>query len=229
MAASHLPVAPRPGPETLHPEGVVRSLPERAAPGDDLGVALAAAQGDPRAAASVWNRYSTLVRGVLCRSLGPSDELPDLVQEVFLRFFKQIKTLRDPSALRSFLIGITLRVARSELRRRRVRRWLRLTDTGVLPEEATTRPSDPHHALTRLYAILDTLEDRGRLAFAFRYFEGYELTEVSAALGCSLATTKRHLARAEERIHRIIRNEPIFAPYLDRKDESAPHPEDLHG
>src|SRR4051794_25499185 len=108
----------------------VRRLP--AAPRSDAELVGAGAAGEPDAAALIWDRYASLVRGVLFRSLGPAGEIDDLTQDVFLRFFRQVKTLRDPSVLRSFLIGITLRVAGSELRRRRVRRWLRLTDTGVL-------------------------------------------------------------------------------------------------
>jgi RNA polymerase sigma-70 factor (ECF subfamily) len=192
--------------------GGVHPLPR--APLADADLAALAARGDPRAAAEIWDKHSSLVRGILCRSLGPSDEIADLVQEVFLRFFRELKNLRDPNALRSFLIGITLRVAGSELRRRRVRRWLRLTDTGTLPEPASERSSDPQHALTRLYAILDGLDTRGRLAFTLRHFEGYELTELAAALGCSLATAKRHLARAQDRVYAITRREALFAPYL---------------
>ena len=45
--------------------------------------------------------------------------------------------------------------------------------------------------MKRLYEVLDKIDDRGRMAFVLRHLEGYELTEVAEALGCSLATTKR--------------------------------------
>jgi RNA polymerase sigma-70 factor, ECF subfamily len=223
--ASHLRSVPR----LVTPnEGVARVQPPKPRPLDDEELAAAAARGDRAAASRIWDLHSALVRGILARSLGPSDDVADLVQEVFLRFFREVKRLRDASALRSFLIGITVRVVRSEARRRRVRRWLRLTDTGTLPETTTERSSDPGHALTRLYRILDALDDRARMAFTLRHFEGYELAEVAALIDCSLATTKRHLARAQEKVYAIVKREPIFAPYLQPLAQDIASREGFH-
>jgi RNA polymerase sigma-70 factor (ECF subfamily) len=162
----------------------------------------------------VWDRYAGLVRRILRRSLGPDADVEDAVQDVFLRFFSQVGGLRDPGALRPFLIGITLHVAGSALRRRRVRRWLRLTDDGSLPERAGARDDDEARAaLRRLYAILDRLDDAGRLVFVLRHIEGLELTEVAAALGTSLATTKRRLAKVTGRVLAMIERDPALAEY----------------
>ena len=58
------------------------------------------------------------------RSLGPQHEVEDIVQDVFLCLFGRLHTLRDPVALRAFVIAITVRTARYEIRRARVRRWV---------------------------------------------------------------------------------------------------------
>ena len=220
--ASRLHSVPRLG---TPPSTVAKVHPLRPRPVDDAELAAAAVAGVPGSAARIWDAYAGLVRGILGRSLGPSEEVADLVQEVFLRFFRELKRLRDPAAMRSFLIGITLRVLGTELRKRRVRRWLRLTDTGTLPDLPAERSPDSRHALARLYRILDGLDDRGRMAFTLRHFEGYELAEIALAMGCSLATTKRHLARAQERVHAVVKREPIFLPYLqgDAPPAEAPN------
>src|SRR5277367_3203183 len=115
---------------------VVRRLPG-SAPIDDATLARLVAAQDPRAAAALWDRYATLVRGILRRTFGPVAEVEDLVQDAFIGLFRTLPGLRDPEALRSFVVGTALRVARSELRRRRVRRWLSLTSTGSVPETET--------------------------------------------------------------------------------------------
>jgi RNA polymerase sigma-70 factor (ECF subfamily) len=182
---------------------------------DDATLARAAADADPAAAGIVWDRFSALVRGLLRRSLGPNHDVEDQVQEVFLRFFRQVGTLRDPTAVRSFLIGITIRVAGTELRRRRFRRWLFLTDTGALPDEAVVVvDEEAREALARLYVILDRVDDESRLAFVLRHIQGLELTDVAAALGISLATTKRRLAKVVPRVHAMVARDPILAIYL---------------
>jgi len=190
----------------------VRRLP--LAGGDDASLSRALADGQPAAASIAWDRFAPLVRGILRRSIGPDAEVEDAVQEVFLRFFRQVGGLRDAGALRPFVIGITLRVAGTELRRRRVRRWLRLTDDGDLPERAgAAADGDARAALRRLYAALDRLDDAGRLIFVLRHFEGLELTELAAALDTSLATTKRRLARVTARVLAMIERDPALAEY----------------
>jgi RNA polymerase sigma-70 factor (ECF subfamily) len=181
---------------------------------DDTAVARALLEGQPGAPAVAWDRFSPLVRGLLRRSLGPGADVEDHVQEVFLRFFREIPRLREVSAVRSFLVGITVRVARSELRRRRVRRWLRLTDDGVLPETAAPSSEVAREALARLYALLDGARDEDRLAFVLRHLEGLELTEVAAGLGVSLATAKRRLARVTTWIRAQMAGDPVLADYL---------------
>ncbi|MCC6527808.1 MAG: sigma-70 family RNA polymerase sigma factor [Polyangiaceae bacterium] len=194
--------------------GVVQALPLDL--GDDAALARAAAARHPAAARVIWERFAGLVRGLMRRIMGPAGDVDDLVQETFLQFFSHVHRLRDPSRLSSFVVGIAMRVARSELRRRRVRRWLHLTDTGVAPDSAAPGPTDhaARQALERLYAVLDRVDDRARLAFVLRHVEGLELVEVAEALGCSLATAKRRLGRCDRRVLAMARSEAALRPYL---------------
>jgi RNA polymerase sigma-70 factor (ECF subfamily) len=183
-----------------------------ATPDEDL--ARAACEGDPRAAIAIWRRYGVQVRSKLLRWIGAHD-LDDHVQEVFSRLFEQLPRLRQPSALRSFLIGITLRVACTELRRRR--RWrLRLTATGELPDLAQHGADDgiAREALSRFEAILGRLAPRSRRVFVLRYVDKLELVDVAAAMDISLATAKRHLSRASLRVFAMAEREPALVDYL---------------
>ncbi len=194
----------------------------------DEGLALAACEGDPRAAMAIWRRYGVQVRSKLIRWVGTHD-LDDHVQEVFSRLFEQLPRLRQRSALRSFLIGITLRVACTELRRRR--RWrLRLTATGELPELAEHRGDDGsgRQALSRFETILGKLAPRTRRVFVLRYVEKLELVDVAAAMDISLATAKRHLSRASTRVFAMAEREPALAEYV-RDIKRRTLPDDLSG
>jgi len=181
----------------------------------DAQLVASALEGHAGAATIIWERYVVLVRGILRRSLGLRD-VEDQTQEVFLRLFDSLPNLRDPAALKSFVFGIALRVAGTELRHRRMQWWLRLTPTGVPADCQLACHDDPEAkaALGRLYAILDQLGTRARLAFVLRYVEGMELTEVAAALEISLATAKRQIARAASRVFAMVERDPALAQYL---------------
>jgi RNA polymerase sigma-70 factor (ECF subfamily) len=201
------------------------AVPGRALSGaDDASLARAAAEGHPLAASVIWDRFSPMVRRMLLRSLGPHRDVEDLGQEVFLRLFRQIDDLRDPGALKNYLIGITVRVVGSELRRRRVRRFLHLTDSGVLPEdEGVAVDHQARKALSRLYEILDGVHPEGRVAFVLRHFEGLELTEVAAAMDLSLATVKRRLSKVSFHVATLVKRDPWLCEYLAPGREALGH------
>jgi RNA polymerase sigma-70 factor (ECF subfamily) len=190
---------------------------------EDAALARLLAAGDARAAAALWDKYAGLVRGILRRMLGPDGDVDDLVQEAFLGLFRNLPGLRNPDALRSFVAGTAFRIARSEQRRRKSRRWLSLTSTGTVQDAPERGGCDPEarRAVKRLYEILDAIDDHGRTAFALRHFEGYALPEVALALGCSLSTAKRSLMRAEDRVNAMVRRDPLLAGYLREGDEGA--------
>jgi len=172
-------------------------------------------RSEPRAAVLAWRTYAVMVRGLVIRALGPGAEVEDRVQDVFAVFFRKVSTLKDPNALRSFLFGITIREIQTELQRRRVRDWLKLSSTGEPVETIAPADENAHHAFERLQRVLQSLDTRGHLAFVLRHFEGYELVEVAEALCCSLATVKRVLAAVEMRVWSLAAQDPYLAPYLE--------------
>ncbi len=182
---------------------------------DDPALVRALALREEWAARAVWNRYASLVYGILNRALGSPSESEDLTQEVFYRVFASAGRLRDPGALRSFLYSSAVRRLRSHLRAKRVRRFLSLSDTGEVPEQpAEGCDSEGRELLVRFYRMLDTLGANERTAFTLRNVEGLSLQEIADVTGSSLATIKRRLQRASEHVEKLAREEPDFAEYL---------------
>jgi RNA polymerase sigma-70 factor (ECF subfamily) len=196
------------------PKSMRRPLLTRDSPDEQL--AAAASVGDARAHALIWKRYSAPVRSKLVRWLGPHD-IDDHVQDVFVRLFEQLFRLREPSALRGFLMGIAMRMTCAELRRRR-RSRLRLTATGDVPEAQTPMATEDHapdrEALWRLEAILGRLAPQSRRLFVLRFVERLDLADVAAAMRISVATAKRHLARTSVQVSAMVEREPALADYL---------------
>ena len=193
-----------------------RVLPGRASEGegDDAAVVLALRRGAPRAELDAWNRFSAQVDGTLRRLLGPGqpdDDREDLLQEVFIRFFRRVSTLREPAAVRGFLTGICLRVVRGEIAGRRRRRWLRLTPTGDAPDVgASVRDDEAREAVRRYYGVLEALGGQDRSIFVARTIEGLTLEDVAALHDVSISTAQRRLARATKRVAALVRRDPLL-------------------
>lgn len=183
---------------------------------DDVALSAALRAREARASIEVVRAYGPLVRRIVSRFLGPVGDPQDLCQEVFLRFFKRIDELRDPAALRGFLISIALGVGRNEARRARVRRWIGLTSSGDLPEVAGPTSWDPEarEATAHLYVILERLSAEDRSLFTARFAEQMEVADVAAAHRMTLATAKRRLSRLTERLGAKMSRDPLLESYV---------------
>ena len=183
---------------------------------DDATLAAALIANDVRAPRVAWARFSPMVHRMLKRAFGPGHEIEDLVQDVFFSFFKKVGGLREPRALKAFVISIVVKTIQYEIRHRRIRAWVRLSRTQEMQSARTEQP-DPaaREALTRFYSILDRLSARDRTAFVLRFFEGMQLDEIAVALDVSISTIKRHLDRIWKRVTLLAERSPSLANYLE--------------
>jgi len=171
----------------------------------DVELARALIEGHAGAAEIAWERYAPLVHRIVSRAIGPDVEVEDVTQEIFYRLFSRIRTLRKPEALRSFVISFAIRIVKWELRRRRARRWLTLSETGDVPDEQLmVMDAESRYSLRRLYTMLDRLSTRERLVLVLRHVEGMTLEEIAEAMELSLATVKRGLRRASLRVSQMV-------------------------
>jgi RNA polymerase sigma-70 factor (ECF subfamily) len=203
---------------------VAPGFPSPPAAHDDYALIAGIRRGDPAAAAALFAHYRGLVERTLVRILGFDSELADAVQETFVRALAATRLLRDPQALPSWLIRISVCTASDLIRRRRRRRWLQFfAEPQELMERASEwiLESEPNlearQALLVAQAILSSLPTDERIAFSLRRLEGMELKDVASACGCSLATIKRRLARAEKRFLARAEQHQALASWLGQE------------
>jgi len=197
------------------PLALVVAPPRRGVTDAELALALAA--GDDWAIAEAWQRFAPLVLSTAERTLGSKSDAEDLAQEVFLRLFRKIGTLRDPASLRSFVYSVAVRTLKSELRYRRLKAWLTFRGPESLPDSSHTSPNlEARDLLQRLYALLDRLSPRDRLVFTLRRAESMTVEEIAATMGISVSTVKRSLSHGTARVSHWIADEPALAELLDR-------------
>jgi RNA polymerase sigma-70 factor, ECF subfamily len=204
------------------PEG----RPRAGQPPGDAELVRALRAGDPEAPALLWARYSPAVARVLARALGPSLDVEDLTQEVFLRVFRRMFVLRDPSALRAFVLAVAMNVLKWELRRRWVSRKIRLSGTGTLPDiESASADAEARQALRRCYRIFESLPTNERMAFVLRYMEGMTIDEVASALAVSVSTAKRWVSRGAAKVsEQVTEDADLCSFFAGERKEHAHEP-----
>jgi len=155
-----------------------------------------------------YRKYFGAVWRTALRLLRSRTEAEDVVQDSFAIALDEVGKLRDPSALRVWLLRITVHQVHRRFRKRRLRRWL-----GPRPR---ARPSQSRQARSsrnqrggrrRARAArprIACLPESERTAWILRHVEGYELREVAVACNCSLATAKRRLGAAAAEVAKSV-------------------------
>ena len=184
--------------------------------GDDAALIQALRAGHPGAAAVFYDQHASDVYRALRSTLGADEEIPDLLQEVFIRALDQIGKLRDTERVRSWLATIAIYVAREQIRLRARRSWLRMfSPERTQPGHLDQPSSEARLALREVYDVIDKLPVDERMAFVFRFIDGMTLPDAAETCETSLATFKRRLARAEKRFLEAARKRPTLAYLLE--------------
>ena len=174
----------------------------------DAQLVARAIEGDRWGREMLYRRHAAYLLAIAARLLGNRSEGEEVVQDTFVTAFEQLRTLREPAALRGWLAQIAVSLVRRRLRRVRLMRALGL-DHGV--DDATlatlaapgSRP-DQRAELALIDRALQTVNANVRIAWMLRLVEGLELAEVALACGCSLATAKRRIAAADSAVQAHI-------------------------
>ncbi len=137
------------------------------------------------------------LKGWLRRRLGNASDAADLAQDTFMRLLARGDTVaaREPRAL---LTTVAQGVVSNFMRRRRIEEAYLATLAGV-PEREVPSPETRAILLETLLELdrrLDTLAAPVRQAFLMSQLEGMKQAEIAAALGVSLATVQRYIAKA---------------------------------
>jgi RNA polymerase sigma-70 factor, ECF subfamily len=182
----------------------------------DAELVQAVVAGNKAALRAVLERYMGSVRSSLRSLLGPDHVIDDLVQEVFLNFYRSAGRIRNQGALRAYLIGVAVKLASTEMRSRtRRNRWYRLFHWSSVQGGDVGRPDvDERDAVRSLRAVLERIPDREREAFVLRYVHELAPTEVAEAMGIPKGTAKRAISEGRRRVLSRAVKEPALADYL---------------
>ena len=187
-----------------------------AARGQDLALAQRAADGDRAAQRELFQNLKTAVHHTLYRILGGNRDLEDLIQDAFLEIFRALPSFRGDSSLSRWSQTIATRTAYLAIERRKPA----AVDLEVVEEEIVDKDPDAHRvalarqAAKRLYAAMDKLDPKMRVAFALAVIDGLPLAEVAQLTESSLVAVKTRVWRARRELMKRAQKDPILASYL---------------
>ncbi len=174
-----------------------------------------AAAGDQNAFAALLAAYQKPVYNLALRMTGSPDDALDLSQEAFLRAWRGLSGYRFDASFSTWLYRLTGNVCIDFLRRRKKEKTIPLYYTDEENEEQELPlphppppAGDPAHLPrehSQVAEAMAKLEPEYRQALILRVIDGLSYAEIAAATDVPEGTVKSRIARAREKMRRLLK------------------------
>jgi len=174
---------------------------------DSDSVAIARVRaGDGDAYRALVERHSRGVFRLAFRMTGNEQDAEDIVQETFLRAYRQLHRYESRASFGTWLYRIAANCALDLGRARNRHPQTELVEKAAA-DAGPDRLLAGDEVRRTLTATLDGMSEQERTAFVLRHFEGQTIEEIAASLGLSSNAAKHSIFRAVQKLRRAL--EPL--------------------
>lgn len=161
-------------------------------------------EGDRRMQKELYDRFSPKMYAVCLRYMGNADDAQDILQEGFIKIYKNLERFRGDGSFEGWVRRIFVNTAIEQIRKKKM-------DVSLTEKEETIEYKSVSAVDTinekDLLKIVSGLSPGYRSVFNMYVVEGFSHKEIGELLGISEGTSKSQLARARmilrDRIKRI--------------------------
>ena len=177
-----------------------------------------AQQGDKKAFNLLVVRYQNRVAGLLTRYVS-RDDIPDIVQESFIKAYRSLASFRGESAFYTWLYRIEVNTAKNHLTalgRRPPKEDILAEDAESYDAGTQLRETDTPENLVLsnelkrvVFETIENLPEELKMAITLREIEGLSYEEIAEVMSCPVGTVRSRIFRAREAIDAKI--QPLMA------------------
>ena len=181
-------------------------------------VALAR-DGNSEAFQVLVERHSRAVYRIAHRLTGNASDAEDVVQETFLKAYRQLGRFESRANFGTWLhriaVNCSIDLIRSRPSREKAHDAADLEGLGSPDAAPPASGSSPERLMLstevqdRITAAMSSLSARERAAFMLRHFEGHSIDDISRSLGMKANATKHSIFRAVRKMRAAL--EPFVA------------------
>jgi RNA polymerase sigma-70 factor (ECF subfamily) len=187
-------------------------------PQTDAAAVALARDGDSEAFRALVERHSRAVFRLAQRMTGSAQDAEDVVQDTFLKAYKQLSRFESRANFGTWLhriaVNCSIDLIRSRPHRESGADANDLEQFGAA-DQTEAPPSSPERLMLstevqeRITAAMAGLSRMERAAFALRHFEGQSIDEISRSLGLKTNATKHSIFRAVRKMRTAL--EPLVS------------------
>lgn len=181
----------------------------------DAAAVAQARTGDCDAFRLLVERHSRRLFKLAYRLIGNEADAEDIVQETFLRAYRNLEQFDERAAFATWVSRIATNYGLDLLRVRKNRVQHNPIGDGDEPSDLNWVPSsDPapdrvaygSQITQRISEAMKSLTPQERVAFTLRHFEGHTIGEISAVIKAGESATKHAIFRAVQKMRQALQH-----------------------
>lgn len=151
---------------------------------------------------SVFENYSRLVYSVAFSYMKNRSDSNDIMQEVFLRYYKNMDKL-DYEHIKPWLITVASNTCKNTLRSSWFTRLISEEELGEIPyEQDFGEESDLFRSVMRL-------PEKERVPLHLFYYENFSTSEIAQMLKVKESTVRVRMMRGREKLKKLYKEESV--------------------
>jgi RNA polymerase sigma-70 factor (ECF subfamily) len=173
-----------------------------------------AQQGDEFAFQALYRRFARTVYTVAHHMLGNHHDADEVMQETFIRVFKNLSRLRSPQAFTAWVYQIAVNLCMDYRKTRSRNRWEpleadeeRQSHFELATAKWVRNPQqvlENKELLTHISSAIDSLPVQQKAVILLHEVEGLSKKMISEVLECSLVTVRTNLHHARKKLRRRL-------------------------
>ncbi len=170
--------------------------------------------GDLYAFDLIVKRYKNQLLNFVYRFLGNAEEAEDLVQETFLRVYRNRKAYQKVAKFSTWIYTIAGNLAKTELRKRKRRKFFSISDLGYnekdydISDEAFNPEKDVDGRMKEeiIYREIEALSPKFREVILLRDVQQLSYEEISQIVKIPLGTVKSRVNRGRLKLQEKLKH-----------------------
>jgi len=169
-------------------------------------------KNDAKAQMQLYNLYCKAMFIVSLRYVKDTYVAEDLMQEAFIKAFKNIDTYKNEVAFGAWLKRIVINQSIDYLKKKKLE-WVSIN------EEVTTIIDDEDWTIENTISVdaivdkINSLKEKYRLVLTLYLLEGYDHQEIAQVLNITENTSRTHLLRGKNLLKEQLKNTNYAAGY----------------
>ena len=151
------------------------------------------------------DRYREKALRLVTSTLGPREDVEDIVQEVFIKVYRSLDRFRGDASFSTYLYTVTVNRCRDELRKSKIRKFFSFeewfsTDEGMDLSEANGQTLERNERVQAVRQAMSRLPAQVSMLLHLREIEELSYKELADVFNVEIGTIKSRLARARDRL-----------------------------